>query len=205
MRLSQTGDDHHGRPNVLFDTLVVVACALNQADVCWGVGASVLLYYHELVDVPRDIDIMTTEADADMVASILGSLGYEAPGDPARSLYSTSRFLEYVVDGTEVDVMAGFAIKHVGGTYVFPFDEQSVTMKKNVDGAMIPFTSLEDWYVLYQLIPGRETKVKLIEDHLRSGSVLDVALLERALARQLPPDVRTRIEGFLTAYRSSGY
>jgi hypothetical protein len=189
---------------VLFDTLVVIARALNQADVHWGVGASVLLYYHGLVDTPHDIDIMTSEADADMVASILGGLGNEVLGDPGRSLYSTSRFLEYVVDETDVDVMAGFAIKHGSGTYVFPFDEQSVTMKKNVDGAMIPFTSLEDWYVLYQLIPGRETKVKLIEDRLRSGRV-DLSVLDRALARQLPPDVRTRIEGFLTAYRSSGH
>ena len=186
---------------MLFDTLVLIARALNEADVHWGVGASVLLYYYGLVEAPHDIDIMISEGDADMVASILGDLGREAPGDPARSLYSTSRFLEYIVDGTDVDVMAGLAVRHDSGTYVFPFDVQSVTMKKNVDGAMIPFTSLEDWYVLYQLIPGRETKVKLIEDHLRSGSVLDVALLERALARQLPLDVRTRIEGFLTAYR----
>jgi len=190
---------------VLFDTLVVIARALNQVDVHWGVGASVLLYYHGLVDAPHDIDIMISEADADVVASILGGLGREAPGDPARSLYSTSRFLEYVVEGTEVDVMAGFAIRHVGGTYVFPFDDRSVTMRKRVDGVPVPFTSLEDWYVLYQLMPGREPKVKLIEDRIRSGGIADEVLLKRALSAELPTDVRARIDRLLASCHSSDH
>ncbi|HWQ22154.1 MAG TPA: hypothetical protein VN478_05460 [Clostridia bacterium] len=189
---------------MLFDTLLVIARALNQADVHWGVGASVLLYYHGLVDAPHDIDIMISEADADMVASILGTLGREAPGDPARSLYSTSRFLEYVVDGTDIDVMAGFAIRHDDGTYVFPFDERSVTMRKSVDGVTIPFSSLEDWYVLYQLMPGREAKVKLIEDHIRSDGIADEVLLRRALAAGLPSDVRARTERLLASCHPSG-
>lgn len=188
---------------MLFDTLVVIARALNQADVHWRIGASVLLYYHGLVDAPHDIDIMISEADADVVASILGGLGREAPGDPARSLYSTSRFLEYIVDGTDVDVMAGFAIKHDSGTYVFPFDDRSVTMRKSVEGVTIPFSSLEDWYVLYQLIPGREPKVKLIEDHIRSSGIADEVLLERALSAELPADVRARTERLLASCRSS--
>ncbi len=188
---------------MLFDTLVVIARILNQADVHWGVGASVLLYYHGLIDAPHDIDIMTTEADADMVASILGDLGDEAFGDPGRSLYSTSRFLEYVVDGTDVDVMAGLAIKHEGGTYVFPFDDRSVTMRKNVDGVTIPFTSLEDWYILYQLMPGREAKVKLIEDHLLNSGSTNLSVFDRALARELPPYVRSRTTQLAAFCRSS--
>ena len=201
--LSQMGDTHHRRMDVLFDTLVVIARALNQADVHWGVGASVLLYYHGLVDAPHDIDIIISEGDADMAASILSGLGREAPGDPARSLYSTSRFLEYIVDGTDVDVMAGFAIRHDNGTYVFPFDDRSITMRKCVKGVTIPFSSLEDWYVLYQLMPGREAKVKLIEDYIRTVGIADEALLRRALSGELPADVRARIERLLASCRSS--
>jgi len=179
---------------MLFDTLVRIAHALNQAGVHWGIGASVLLYYYGLVDAPHDIDIVISEADADVVASILGGLGREAPGDPARSLYSTSRFLEYIVDGTDVDVMAGFAIRHQSGTYVFPFDDRSVTMRKSVEGVTIPFSSLEDWYVLYQLMPGREAKVKLIEDYIRNHGIAAEVLLERALAAELPTHVRARVD-----------
>lgn len=188
---------------MLFDTLVLIARVLNQADVQWGVGASVLLYYHGLIDAPHDIDIMTTEADADMVASILGGLGDEAFGDPGRSLYSTSRFLEYVIDGTEVDVMAGLAIRHEDGIYAFPFDDRAVTMRKSVDGVTIPFTSLEDWYILYQLMPGREVKVKLIEDHLLNSGSANLSVLDRALARELPPHVRSRTAQLAAFCRSS--
>ncbi|MCX6097296.1 MAG: hypothetical protein NTZ77_02245 [Caldiserica bacterium] len=186
---------------MLFDTLVEIARALNRAGVHWGVGASVLLYYRGLVEKPYDIDIMIDEADADMVAAILDGMGSETPGDSGRSLYSTSRFFEYVVDGTEVDIMAGLAIKHTEGTYVLPFDDRSVAMTRTENGVTIPFTSLEDWYVLYQLIPGREAKVKLIEEHLQSCGIADLPVLDRALARELPPHVRARIER-LVASRS---
>jgi len=187
---------------MLFDTLVEIARALNRSGAPWGIGASVLLYYHGLVDAPRDIDIMTTEADADMVASILGGLGNEVPGDPGRSLYSTSHFLEYVVDGTDVDVMAGFAIRHENGTYVFPFGGAAVAMTKTVKGVTIPLTSLEDWYVLYQLMPDREPKVKLIEDHLLGGGCIDLSVLDRALARALPPHVRARTQRLMESCHS---
>jgi hypothetical protein len=61
-----------------------------------------------------------------------------------------------------------------------------------VKGVTIPLTSLEDWYVLYQLMPDREPKVKLIEDHLLGGGCIDMSVLDRALARALPPHVRAR-------------
>lgn len=184
---------------MLFDTLVTIARALNQAGVHWGIGASVLLYYRGLADHPRDIDIMIGEADVDTVASVLDSLGTASSGDPARSLYATSRFLEYTVDGTDVDVMAGFAIKHASGTYVFPFDDSSVAMRKQVDGVTIPFTALEDWYVLYQLMPGREAKVQLIEERMWGDGTIDTALLRQALSRELPPVIRRRIESLIAS------
>jgi hypothetical protein len=74
-----------------------------------------------------------------------------------------------------------------------------------VEGVTIPFSSLEDWYVVYQLMPGREPKVKLIEDHIRSSGIADEVLLERALSAELPADVRARIERLLASCRSSNH
>jgi hypothetical protein len=185
---------------MLFDTLVEIARALNQAGAHWGVGASVLLYYCDLVNEPHDIDILTSEHDVETVAATLSGLGLEKPGEPG-DLYSTSHFLQYAVNGTDVDVMAGLAIKHTNGTYVLPFDDGSVTMRRNMGGVTIPFTSLEDWYVLYQLIPGREEKVKLIEDHMLKSGIADPALLDRALACELPFHVRARIERLMASCR----
>mgnify|MGYP001562277405 CR=1 FL=1 len=181
---------------MLFTTLVEIARALNQAGAYWGVGASVLLYYCGLVDEPHDIDILTSEQNVETVAAVLARLGHETLDHP-RSLYSTSRFLEYVVNGTDIDVMAGLAIKHSDGMYVLPFDDKSVAMTRTVDDVIIPLMSLEDWYVLYQLIPGREAKVKLIEDHILNSGVADLSVLERTLARELPLSFRARTQKLL--------
>jgi hypothetical protein len=65
-------------------------------------------------------------------------------------------------------------------------------MTRTVDDVIIPLTCLEDWYVLYQLIPGWEAKVRLIEDRLLNSSSVDLSVLDRALARELPPYVYSR-------------
>ncbi|MDO9100184.1 MAG: hypothetical protein Q7V53_05505 [Caldisericota bacterium] len=189
---------------MLLDTLVLVARTLNHAEALWGVGASTLLYYHGLVSEPHDIDIVTSETDIEVVAATLRGLGIEKLSEPGE-LYSTSRFLEYVVNGTDVDVMAGLAIKHADGTYVLPFDRRSITAKRTEDGVTVPLMSLEDWYVVYQLIPGREPKVKLIEDHILDSRCLDLELLDRELDLELPLHVRARIEGLMASCRHSRY
>jgi hypothetical protein len=189
---------------MLLDTLVLVARTLNHADALWGVGASTLLYYHGLVSEPHDIDILTSEADIEVVAATLRELGIEKLSEPGE-LYSTSRFLEYVINGTDVDVMAGLAIKHADGTYVLPFDRRSITAKRTEDGVTVPLMSLEDWYVVYQLIPGREAKVKLIEDHILTSQRTDLELLDRELDLELPLHVRTRVEGLMASCGRSRY
>lgn len=61
----------------------------------------------------------------------------------------------------------------------------------------IPLTSLEDWYVIYQLIPNRSAKVSLIEGYLRSNGIKRADLLRRMLAQKLPPEVKENIAGML--------
>ncbi len=189
---------------MLLDTLVLVARTLNHADALWGVGASTLLYYHGLLKEPHDIDILASKADIEVVAAALRGLGIEKLSEP-EELYSTSRFLEFVVNGTDVDVMAGLAIKHADGIYVFPFDNRSITAKGTQDGVTIPLMSLEDWYVVYQLIPGREAKVKVIEDHILTSECPDLELLDRELDLELPLHVQTRIERLVASCRRSRY
>ncbi|MCX6086351.1 MAG: hypothetical protein NTW63_01165, partial [Caldiserica bacterium] len=83
-----------------------------------------------------------------------------------------------------------------------PFGGAAVAMTKTVKGVTIPLTSLEDWYVLYQLMPDREPKVKLIEDHLLGGGCIDLSVLDRALARALPPHVRARTRRLMESCHS---
>lgn len=68
-----------------------------------------------------------------------------------------------------------------------------------VNGIKIPFTSLEDWYVIYQLIPNREAKVNMIEKHLLSNGIKNTFLLHRAMKGCLPIQVRNRIKSILSS------
>ncbi len=56
--------------------------------------------------------------------------------------------------------------------------------------------SLVDWYVIYQLIPGREQKVVMIE-HCLADQEVDRERLEQLRRLNLPKDVSNRIDQWL--------
>lgn len=174
-----------------------VAGALNAAGVCWALGGSLLLAHYGLADTPRDIDLLVAEADADRAEAALAALGPRTPWVPTAP-YETRRFLEFRVAGAEVDLMAGLAIRHDGGLYRHPFDAASPEGSLTLGGCPIPLMALEDWFVLYQLIPGREAKAARIEAFLRNRGLGRRDLLTRALAQPLPEAVRQRCTRLLT-------
>lgn len=180
----------------MFNTLSYIGEKLNASNIVWGVGASILLNGFGLVDKPRDIDLFVDLKDIQKADDILKVIGekktYEKSGT-----YSTKHFYEYTVKGFDVDVMAGFVINHSTGAFEYIFDNNSISEYRKINGVDIPFASLEDWYVLYQLIPGREAKVKIIEDYLLENGIKKPLLLERALEGNLPLEVRERTERLL--------
>jgi hypothetical protein len=172
----------------MINTLCQIGEKLNSAALVWGVGASVILNQFGLIEKPNDIDLMVTLEDMHQADLLLTSMG-EKKENEKKHCYSTKVFNEYVVNGMDIDVMAGFGVFHDCGNYEYPFDQQSIVEHKLINGVRIPFTSLEDWYVLYQLMPNREPKVKLIENYLLTHGIEHPDLLERALAGNLPPEI----------------
>lgn len=181
---------------MLFDTLYYIGKRLNEDDVLWGVGASVLLNEYNLVDNPKDIDLLVGLHSIEKVDKILRELG-EKKAREQSDAFATEHFYEYNINGVEVDVMAGLKLRFGYGLYEFTFDEKSITKIKEQNGVKIPFTALEDWYVIYQMIPGRLRKVQLIEDYLLESEVFNAELLNRSLHKQLPDSVRNRIKNIL--------
>ena len=108
--------------------------------------------------------------------------------------YSTKYFYEYVVHGFDIDVMSGLSINYNSGTFEYIFDHTSISDFEKINGVNIPLSSLEDWYVIYQLIPNREIKVKMIEDYLLLNGVKNPTLFERSLRGNLPIEVRDKIQ-----------
>lgn len=98
--------------------------------------------------------------------------------------------------------MAGFVVNHNNRAFRYIFDKSSISEYKVINEVKIPFTSLEDWYVIYQLIPNRKAKVEMIEKYIVSNGIKKSILLERALQGYLPIDVRGKVEDILNQYKN---
>lgn len=166
----------------------VVAC-LQQERIHFGIGGSLLLEHHGLPVTPRDIDLVVALADAELAVLLLSEMGTVVEQDET-SLYATEVFQEFIIEGIDIDLMSGLQVRHDEGVFVYPFAEQSI------DSAGLPFMALVDWYVIYQLIPGREQKITMIEDVFTKQEV-DRKRLEQLRSLVLPQVVRNRIDQWL--------
>ncbi|WP_105616363.1 nucleotidyltransferase family protein [Vallitalea okinawensis] len=180
----------------MFSTLSNIGRELNENGILWGVGASVLLNHYGLIEKPNDIDILINLDDIQEADMTLRSLGEKRIFEKT-STYSTEYFYEYIINDIDIDVMAGLSINHEKGIYRHVFDCQSIVKTAKINDIDIPLTSLEDWYVIYQLIPNRKAKVKMIENYLHSNGVQKPELLKRALKGNLPNNIRFNIKKML--------
>jgi len=185
----------------LINTLSFIGEKLNKSNIIWGVGASILLNQFGLIEKPNDIDIFIDVKDIKKADEILKSIGKKKKREKT-SIYLTEYFYEYLINEVDIDVMAGFAVNHISGVFKYTFDNDSISEFKTINGVNIPFTSLEDWYVIYQLIPNREIKVNMIEKYLLVNGIKNPNLLERSLRGNLPIEVTKRIKTLLNNNKS---
>ncbi|SCJ89647.1 Uncharacterised protein [uncultured Clostridium sp.] len=180
----------------MYSTLSYIGEKFNNSNILWAVGASILLNQYDLIETPNDIDIFVDVKDIDRADEILKSIGSKKLYEKTTT-YSTKYFYEYVVNKIDIDVMAGFAVNYNNGVYRYIFDENSIGDYRIINNTKIPFTTLEDWYVIYQLIPKREAKVKMIEEYILNNGSKNRFLLERALYGNLPLSIRNKINNIL--------
>ncbi len=191
--MSRSKKERCERKKELLTTLKYIGEKLNEANITWAVGASVMLSHYGLINNPRDIDIFVSLEDVYKAHEILSSLGEKHPQKNSE-IYATEHFHQYTIKDTGIDLMAGFKINHICGIYEYKFNRNSITSTMNIDGVTIPLTSLEDWYVIYQLIPKREEKSKLIEDYLLANGTTKTEILASSLQCDLPDEVRVRVQ-----------
>lgn len=120
-----------------------IAHALNARHVVWAVGASALLYFKGKTDSFHDIDLMVKESDAETAKEQLLQLGSLLPPEP-NTQYQTRCFLEFEINGVDVDMMAGFVIVRDGKSYECPFSKEQVEETVTLHGETIPLQSLSD-------------------------------------------------------------
>lgn len=179
--------------------LTYVSQKINETGILWCIGGSILLYLNNIIKNPRDIDILVNEDDAPRLHQLLLPLG-EYKSLPSKEPYLTKYFYNHKINDIEVDIIGGFKIKHSDGIYDFILDKDSISIYEYIDDTKLPLSTLEDWYVLYQLIPDREEKVSLLERHFLNYGLERPQILKKALTKELPLSVRKRIEGCLIQF-----
>ena len=140
-----------------------IAHRLNEAQVEWCLGASMMLYFKGIVSEFHDIDLMISVDDVEVVKTILSEMGTLCPSDQEPNpMYQTKCFMEYIIDAIDVDVMAGFAIVREGEIYDCTLCKDQITDQLMLEGEVIPMQSLRLWYRYYRLM-GRSAKADMIE------------------------------------------
>ena len=145
--------------------LARLAHDLNESDILWAVGASAMLFLRRIVEDFHDIDLMVCEEDIEVAKEILLRHGTLLPTQHD-SRFGSHHFLQFSVDGVEIDLIAGFVIHTADGKqHVCPLQVEDVDACVDVADEAVSLHALRVWYEYYALM-GRSDKVKIIEDYL---------------------------------------
>lgn len=144
-----------------------IAHEFNKKNITWALGASMLLYFKGVASEFHDIDLMVSNDDIDMAKDILSKMGQIQPPNP-NPKYQTKVFLEYVVNGIDIDVMAGFSILKDGVLTDASLKKEQIVEEMSLGKEKIPLQSITLWRKYYELM-GREKKVQMIDDFLRGN------------------------------------
>lgn len=141
--------------------LADIACVFNEQNILWAVGASALLYFHGKTNFFDDLDLMVSEADVEKAKAALLNMGTLTPPKPDKQ-YKTRHFLEFVIDGVDVDIMAGLVIVKDDEDFDCSLFAHQIESFATLYGQTIPLQSLHIWRRYYQLM-GRVSKVQMID------------------------------------------
>ncbi len=140
-----------------------LANLFNKNNITWAIGGSVLLYFKGITNHFNDLDVLIHEKDIDKVQILLREEVLLAPID--NGSYQSTAFMQYIIDGVDIDIIAGFSIMNDKQRYYFPLltNEDLETYKLNE--TIVYLDKLSAWSNYYALMQ-RMDKHKLIEAYL---------------------------------------
>ena len=121
-----------------------------------------LLYFKGITTTVNDIDILVADENVEQVKAIMKALKGELQPSIPNDKYKSKAFLQYVVSGVEIDIIAGFAIVNDGKIYDCSLLPNQIVEYLDLDGKKIPLQSVDLWCKYYELM-GRDEKVQLIK------------------------------------------
>lgn len=182
-------------PDTQMKVLANIARLFSEEKVLWALGGSTLLYMHKIVEHTDRIKLIITPEGAAAADAILSRIGEKHPRVPSRH-YATQFFSEYTIEGQTVFIISGMTLHYKGFLYSYPFGRESIVAMLPLDGIYIPATAIEDWYVLYQMMPNREQRVASIEKHFATHGLMHPERFEALRHQPIPPVVIANIGRF---------
>ena len=150
------------------EVLLKVAKAFNEAEITWNLGGSMMLFFRAITQAYNDIDIMISEKDVKRVKEIMSDIATTRI-KTTDEMYKTKSFLEYEVDGINVDVIAGLTIVSEKTEHYFPLKDKNLLDIIDINGTLIYLEGLSVWLNYYRLMK-RTDKVEMIEHYLKLKS-----------------------------------
>lgn len=171
--------------------LLLLCQELNKQDVRYAVAFSYVLKHYGILEKVNDLDVIVHHDDIDKAKKVLSSLGTPSTEINLSEQFS-SYLVQYKINKTKIELISDLKISFGRGTYQMIFDEKSIQKKINKEGVTIPLLALEELYVIYLLIKGREETANKVEAYLKQKGVKDKDLLLRCLSQELPLTVINR-------------
>jgi|LGOV01.1.fsa_nt_gb hypothetical protein len=150
----------------MLEVLEKIAKEFNNNNVKWAVGASLLLYFYDIIEKPNDIDVIIDSKDEETVCEIMNKLGNEQSVESVRK-YKTGVFHKFYIEEVEVDIIGDFNILVNDKYYLHPFPNN---IEKNVliNETKIYLDSLTNWVDTYTAMGDPKNRVKLIMNYLNN-------------------------------------
>ena len=150
------------------DLLKRIAYRFEEEKLEWALGGSMMLYFKKIVPSFDDIDLMIFFLDVDRVRHILSEMG-ELKRSKPKEKYRTKSFMEFSIEGIDVDVMAGLAIVHEGNVIDCSLEKEQIVEMLSLGTESIPLQSPLLWREYYRLME-RPNKVAMIDKALGENS-----------------------------------
>jgi hypothetical protein len=146
------------------NALKVIAKTLNQNELTWALGGSLMMNLRGIKVGVNDIDIRVKEEDMDTIASLVSKLGTFEEVLPNKS-FKTKRFIKVNLNGTTIDIMAGFSIVSQDQVHYYPIEDNSCFETMLLGNETIYLDDMLSWMTFYKLM-NRMDKFNKIKRYL---------------------------------------
>lgn len=179
--------------NQLEETLIQLAQLLNSNHINWALGGSALLKLRGIELDVNDIDIMIHENDFQSSIDLLKTVSIECEVKESE-VFKTKYYKKFIWNNIHIDCMCGMALHLSNNTFNYQYDHKDKDIE--LDNTHIPLCYIEDWYILYHLMPNREKKISIIEKYFENYPI-DKQRFDKLLQIDIPNNKRLLIETFI--------